>query len=219
MKYLQKWTCNNCKLISLALKDLICSLFFKIVLILLLLEAGDIEMNPGPNIINNSLSILHSNIRSIRNKLDYITENFLDFDILCFTETHLDANITTESLIMSSKYDIPYRIDRTNHGGGLLMYLSCELAHKRILGLETFRNESLWVEIKVNKESYLIGLFYSPRTADPIFFDALNKNIEKALDITSNIIILGDMNEDYTQSPSALLERCITSQLPTEYHR
>ena len=29
-----------------------------------------------------------------------------------------------------------------------------------------------------------------------LFFDALNKNIEKALDITNNIIILGDMNED-----------------------
>ena len=76
------------------------------------------------------------------------------------------------------------------------MYLSCELAHKRILDLKTFWNESLWVEIKVNKDSYLIGLFYSPRTADPIFFDDLNKNIENALDITSNIIILGEMNED-----------------------
>ena len=28
---------------------------------------------------------------------------------MCFSESHLDANITTESLIMSSKYDIPYR--------------------------------------------------------------------------------------------------------------
>ena len=76
------------------------------------------------------------------------------------------------------------------------MYLSCELAHTRIIGLETFWNESLWVEIKVNRDIYLIGLFYSPRTADAIFFDSLNKNIEKALDITNNIIILGDMNED-----------------------
>ena len=46
--------------------------------------------------------------------------------------------------------------------------------------LETCWNESLWVEIKVNKKSYLIGLFYSPVTADPILFDALSKNIEKA---------------------------------------
>ena len=97
---------------------------------------------------------------------------------------------------MSSKYDIAYRIDRTNHGGGILMYLSCELAHKRNLGLEIFCNESLWVEIKVNKESYFIGLFYNPRTADPIFFYAFNKIIEKAFDFTSNIIFLGDMNED-----------------------
>ena len=70
-------------------------LVFKTMLILLLLEAGDRGMNPGPNIIINSLSILHSNIRSIRNKLDYITENFLYLDILCFTESNLDANITT----------------------------------------------------------------------------------------------------------------------------
>ena len=103
-------------------------------------------MNQGHNNIHNSLSILYTNIRSIRNKFDYFIENFLDFDILCFSEPHLDANITTESLIMSSKYDIPYRKDRTNHGGGLLMYLSCELAHAIIIGLETFLNESLWVE-------------------------------------------------------------------------
>ena len=102
------------------------------------LAITNVEMNPGPDTINNSLPILHSNIRSIRNKFDYITKNFLDFDVLCFTESHLDANITTESLIMSSKYDIPYRKDRTNHGGGLLMYLSCGLAHTRMIDFETF---------------------------------------------------------------------------------
>ena len=38
--------------------------------------------------------------------------------------------------------------------------------------------------------------FYSPHTADHIFFDAVNTNIEKALDFTNSIILLGDMNED-----------------------
>ena len=64
-------------------------------------------------------------MRGIRSKQDYITEHSLDFYILCISESHLDANITTESLIMSGKYDISYRKDRTNHGGGLLMLLSC----------------------------------------------------------------------------------------------
>ena len=180
MSYLLKSAACSGKLLSFVFNDIVCNLFFfKIVLILLLLEAGDIEMNPGPDIIYSSLSILHRNIRSIRNKFDYITENFLDFDILCFTESPLDANITTESLIMSSKCDIPYRKDRTNHGGGLLMYLSCGIAHTRMIDLETFWNESIWFEIKLNRESYLIGLKNSSQTADAVFFDALNKNIEK----------------------------------------
>ena len=65
-----------------------------------------------------------------------------------------------------------------------------------ITGLQTFWNESLWVEIKVNRDVYLIGLFYSPRTADALFFDSLNKYKEKTLDTTNNIISLGHMNKD-----------------------
>ena len=59
------------------------------------------------------------------------------------------------------------------------MCLSCERAHTRIIGLETFWNVSQWVEIKANRDICLIGLLYSPRTADAIFFDSLNKNIGK----------------------------------------
>ena len=43
-------------------------------------------------------------------------------------------------------------------------------------------------------------MFYSPRTSDANFFDSLNKNIEKALDIINNVIIVGDMNEDLLNS-------------------
>ena len=136
MLYFLKWAVSSTsEFLSFFFHKKVCNLYFKIVLIILLQESGDIEMNPGPNNINNSLSILHSNIRSTLNKFDYDTENVLDFDIKCFSEFHLDVNINTESLIMSSKYNIPYRKDRTNHGRGLLMYLSCEFAHARIIGL------------------------------------------------------------------------------------
>ena len=100
----------------------------------------------------------------------------------------------------------PIEKNRTNHGGRLLMYLFCGLAHTRMIDFETFWDKSIWVEIKLNRESYLIGLFYSPRTADAVFFDALNENIEKALDITNNIIILEDMNEDLLKSNMHHLE-------------
>ncbi len=58
----------------------------------IILQSGDIETNPGPNTNDLScLSLVHQNIRSIRHKIEYIEDNVLDFDILCFTETHLTS--------------------------------------------------------------------------------------------------------------------------------
>ena len=46
------------------------------------------------------------------------------------------------------------------------------------------------------RDKYLIGTIYSPKTADVIFFNNFNLNIEKALEVSKNIIIVGDLNED-----------------------
>ena len=51
---------------------------FAVVLLLLLLEAGDIESNPGPN-PENTLSVLHLNIRSIRNKIVALNQIYFSF--------------------------------------------------------------------------------------------------------------------------------------------
>ena len=56
-------------------------------------------------------------------------------------------------------------------------------------------DESIWVEIKVNSVNYLLGLFYSPRTAHVNLINNLNLDIEKAKDFSKNIIIVGDLNE------------------------
>ena len=134
-------------------------------------------------------------IRSIRNKLDFILDNFSEFNILCFSETHLDDNVSTEMLFLTNLYSAPYRKDRINHGGGVLAYLNSSLLHARRPGLEIFCDESLWVEVKVKNELFLIGLFYSPSTADAQFFNSFNLNIEKALEHSKNLIIVGDLNE------------------------
>ena len=62
MIHLLKSAVGASNLLLIALSDIIGTLYFKIVLILLLLEARDIERNPEPNTINNPLSILHCNI-------------------------------------------------------------------------------------------------------------------------------------------------------------
>ena len=161
-----------------------------IVILFLLLQAGDIETNPGPENVHE-LSILHLNIRSIRNKLDFILDNFSDFNILCFSETHLDDNVPIEMLFLSNRFSEPYRKDRTNHGGGVMAYINSSLLHVRRPELEIFCDESLWIEVQVKNELFLIGLFYSPFTADVQFFNSFNSNIEKALEHSKNLIIEG----------------------------
>ena len=162
---------------------------------ILLLEAGDTERNPGPG-TDNAVSILHLNVRSIRNKIKYIQDNFTALDILCFSETHLDLNVSSDLLCISNSYSKPYRKDRNCHGGGILMYINSNLFHCRRSDLELFCQESIWTEIKVKRNTYLIGLFYSPVTSDAIFCNNFNTNIEKTLEVTKNLIFVGDLNED-----------------------
>ena len=139
--------------------------------------------------------MLHENIRSIRNKFEYIKDTFMDYDILAFTETHLDGNVCNDDILIEN-YDKPYRKDRTCHGGGLLIYINSNLAHERMDALEIFWDESIWIKIKQNSQFYLFGIFYSPKTSDKSFFERLNQNLETALDITKNVVIMGDLNED-----------------------
>ena len=65
---------------------------FKFYRLILLLMCMDIHTNPGPepNEIH-SLDIIHLNTRSIRNKLDYLSNVVASFQIACFSETHLDT--------------------------------------------------------------------------------------------------------------------------------
>ena len=61
-----------------------------------------------------------------------------------------------------------------------------------------FCKESIWVEIKVQRDFCLLGLFYSPKTTDVNFFN--NLDIEKAYDVSKNLIIVGDLNGDLLNS-------------------
>ena len=77
-------------------------------------------------------------------------------------------------------------------------YINSNLLHIRRLDLEVFCQESIWIEVKVHHELFLIGLFYSPTTANALFFFLynLNLNIEKALELSKYLIIVGDLNKD-----------------------
>ena len=158
--------------------------------------SGDVELNPGPIMAGTqqigALSLIHLNMRSIRNKFDFITDNFLDFDILCFTESHLDDTVDSESVSIES-FSV-YRKDRSAHSGGILTYVSKEIYSVRRLDLESDSVHFVWIEIKSPVSSFLLCNIYRSPNTDVSFWNDLNINIENASDINPNIVIIGDLN-------------------------
>ena len=146
----------------------------------LLLQSGDIHPNPGPDISNDSsissafssrsfdlskyFSFVHYNVQSVYPKLELLSTELTDFDILAFSETWLGPNILNEKLNIPL-FSLPERKDRSddNHGG-VIIYVKNHICYKRRLDLEPNGIECtcIWIEIKLKCKSILFGLFYRP---------------------------------------------------------
>ena len=99
-----------------------------------ILLIGNIESNPGPEpayISSTPLSALDIlsdkfificiiNIRSIRNKINFLQNFVNEFDIIALIETHLDNSIENRDIELDSFDKNPQRKDRTNSGGHYL---------------------------------------------------------------------------------------------------
>ena len=186
----------------------------------LLLTSGDVHPNPGPssmssnssssnfsNSLNDSfsflntlnlskhLSFIHYNVQSIANKLDILTAELSDFDILAFSETWLHAAIQTTDLLMPN-FKPPERKDRArDHHGGVMIYVKDSVHYTRRNDLEPLNIECIWIEIQLKQTRILFGLFYRPPNSDALYLSAIEDSISLALDTQiSNIIVTGDFN-------------------------
>ena len=101
-------------------------------------HAASTVNNTQINDRNNTqiMKIAHSNINSIRNKIDDVSANLSDYDIICISETKLSDDIQTKNLLIDSYHD-PIRKDRnTNNGGGLMLYMKNNIFYKHRPDLE-----------------------------------------------------------------------------------
>ena len=127
---------------------------------ILLLLSGDVHPNPGQIstsshsssssssgesfsfsflntlTLSKHLSFVHYNVQSIVNKLDILSTELSDFDILAFSETWLHPNIQTTDLLFPD-FKPPERKDRTgDRHGGVMIYVKDSLFYKRQHDLE-----------------------------------------------------------------------------------
>ena len=175
---------------------------FNLLLISLLLLSGDVEINPGPggtsNIANeNILSIFHCNIRSLRNKLNYIADIIEEFDIVFFTETHLDNQVLDSDIIIEG-FETPSRKNRDSRGGGIITYHKSCVNLTRRLDLEHEHVESMWYELKTKLHNILININYrSERQSHIYYWQYFEHMLKQAHDENNNIICLGDMKKKF----------------------
>ena len=78
----------------------------------------------------NRIILGHININSLRNKFDQLKEFVMGkIDILIISETKLDQTFPTGQFLMHG-YSDPFRLDRTAHGGGILIFIREDIPSK-----------------------------------------------------------------------------------------
>ena len=138
----------------------------------------------------------HININSIRNKFEplvsFINNNL---DILMISETKIDDTFPDSQFLIEG-FSVPYRLDRTAKGRGILLYIREDIPSKRIKKVtfdESF--EEFFIEINLRSKKWLLGCSCNPHRNK---ITPHLRNVSTALDKLStgyeNVILLGDFN-------------------------
>ena len=193
------------------------ALFLLCVLSILLLCSGNVELNPGPGVVNfyKKLSMCHINIRSLsRSKLLAIKTSLSDtYDVITLSETHLHPGVTNDLFILPGYHEI-IRKDRTGQGGGVAIFIKENVIFKRIFELESASIEALWLQVNTIQGKVLICCCYRPPT-DIEFWNNFDGIMEDAKARQARyIVVLGDLNADFkTPNGNKLKELCFIHNL------
>ena len=115
----------------------------------------------------NRITIAQININSLRNKLSFLCKAVRgNIDILLATETKFDSFFPSAQFQMHG-YTTPYRLDRNEKGGGLLLYVREDIPSKKIDNKDFDTGlEAMIIEINIRKTKSLKGCPYNPHKAD-----------------------------------------------------
>ena len=110
------------------------------------------------------------------------------------SETKIDNSFPISQFTMTG-YSIPFRLDRTSHGGGILLFVREDIPCKIIKTDCDADFEGIFVEINLRKKKWLLCCSYNPHKSN--IANHL-KNICKTLDKLSatygNLILIVDFN-------------------------
>ena len=149
-----------------------------------------------------SVIIGHLNINSIRNKLETLPFLLADYtDILMISESKLDGTFPS-SQFQSYGCRTPYRLDRTDRGGGILLFVRENLI-TRLLSRHSFPHdiEILLIELNLIKKKWLICCCYNPhKNLISYHLQDLAKEIQISTNNYGDILLMGNFNAEVSET-------------------
>ena len=157
--------------------------------------------------------IAHLNIRSLLPKIEEIRllTREADLDICAFTETWISAGVT-DNLIHINGYRV-YRNDRETEGGGVAIYIKETIQHILTKDLISKDIENIWVTVKPeHNKQFLVSCMYRPPSSNHQYLENIIDCIENANKVTTDIIMLGDLNLKFNVADVELKNLCVYLQ-------
>ena len=110
------------------------------------------------------------------------------------TETKIDNTFPTSQFIIKG-YTKPFRIDRNDKGGGIILFIREDIPCKELKSTDMNNIEGLFVELNLRNKKWLLFGGYNPhKTLASVFFEKIIKNLDQFISQYDNIILLGDFN-------------------------
>ena len=115
---------------------------------------------------------------------------------MLISETKLDDSFPESQFLMEG-FQLPFREDRTDRGGGLLLYVNEDIPCKRISVNFMSNIETIFLEINLKKRKWLLLGIYNPhKEMTNNFLTGIGHKLNELSLKYENIIILGDFNSE-----------------------
>ena len=170
----------------------------------------DFNVNKNPNQILNELRIKnvnrliigHLNINSIRNKIEDLKLLIQGkMDIFIVSETKINDSYPSAQFQIDG-FSPPYRFNRDENGGGLLIYIRSDIPSKELKNNLLPKNiEGLFIEINLRNKKWLLFGGYNPKKENiSNFLFHIGKSLDTFIGNYDNLLFLGDFNSEVTET-------------------
>ena len=150
----------------------------------------------------NRVIISQIDINPIRNKTELLSEAVLgNIDIFIVSETKIDMSFPTSKFIIQG-FSAPFRLDRTNTGGGILVYVRDDIPSKLLnISYASSDTECLAIEINLRKTKWLLICSCNPHKNNiSNYLMNLSKIIDRNSSRYDKYLCIGDFNSETSET-------------------